>query len=65
MRRLYDSALTMFVYLKGHGVLQYYFAVRDTYTAANEPIPRPAPVVPLESAGKTNGRRRNGRSAHI
>ena len=36
MPRLFDSSFTMFVYLKGHHLLEYYFAVSDTGMSAND-----------------------------
>ena len=36
MAKRFDSTLTMFVYLKGHHLLEYYFAISDTRDAANE-----------------------------
>jgi hypothetical protein len=34
--RSFDSSITMFVYLNGHHLLEYYFALDDTRDAANE-----------------------------
>jgi hypothetical protein len=36
MPRRLDSSFTMFVYLRGHHLLEYYFAVSDTGAAAND-----------------------------
>jgi len=36
MPRGLDSSFTMFVYLKGHHLLEYYFAVSDTGISAND-----------------------------
>jgi hypothetical protein len=36
MPRRLDSSFTMFVYLKGHHLLEYYFAVSDTAISAND-----------------------------
>jgi hypothetical protein len=36
MAKHYSAAFTMFVFLRGHHVLEYYFGVRDTRTAAND-----------------------------
>ncbi len=36
MSRRFNSAFTMFVFLKGHHIVEYYFAVRDARTAAND-----------------------------
>jgi hypothetical protein len=40
MPRQYNSSFTMFVYLKGHHLLEYYFAVADTRLSANDPDTR-------------------------
>ncbi len=34
--RRYNAALTMFVFLRGHHLLEYYFSVADTRLAAND-----------------------------
>jgi hypothetical protein len=34
--RSFDSTITMFVFLNGHHLLEYYFALADTRDAANE-----------------------------
>jgi len=48
LRRRYDAAVTMFVFLRGHPVLEYYFGLRDAYRAANEPgTPGSAAVMAL------------------
>jgi hypothetical protein len=48
MIKRFNSAFTMFVFLKGHHVVEYYFAVRDAHTAANDGgRPQSAGVVPL------------------
>jgi hypothetical protein len=36
MPRVFNSSFTMFVYLKGHHLLEYYFAVSDARIAAND-----------------------------
>lgn len=36
MPRRFDSAFTMFVHLKGHRVLEYYFDLTDARAAAND-----------------------------
>jgi hypothetical protein len=36
MPRRLESSFTMFVYLKGHHLLEYYFAVSDTAISAND-----------------------------
>jgi len=36
MLKLFHSSSTMFVYLKGHHLLEYYFAVADARDAAND-----------------------------
>jgi hypothetical protein len=45
MPRPYNSSFTMFVYLKGHHLLEYYFALSDTRMSAND----------LDSASHTGG----------
>jgi len=53
MSQRFHSALTVFVYLKGHPVLRYYFGIRDAHAAANDPNSSPrARVVPLPAARK-------------
>jgi hypothetical protein len=48
MTKRFNSAFTMFVFLRGHPSVQYYFGVRDVRTAANDgPAPQSAGVVPL------------------
>ena len=37
MPRRFNSSFTMFVYLNGHHLLEYYFAVADTRRCANDP----------------------------
>ena len=32
----FNSSFTMFVYLKGHDLLEYYFAISDTRLSAND-----------------------------
>jgi hypothetical protein len=32
----FDASITIFVYLKGHHLLEYYFALANTRDAANE-----------------------------
>jgi hypothetical protein len=34
--RHFDSTFTMFVYLNGHHLLEYYFAVADARISAND-----------------------------
>jgi hypothetical protein len=36
MPKPFDSRFTMFVYLRGHPLLSFYFAVCDTVEAAND-----------------------------
>jgi hypothetical protein len=58
MRKRFHSAFTMFVFLKGHHLVEYYFGVRDAHTAANDggrpqsarvvPLPRAYPYQPLD-----------------
>ncbi len=48
----YNSATTMFVYLKGHHVLEYYFGVLNARLAANDRAPRAAEVPPIAGADK-------------
>ncbi len=36
MLEYFHSSSTMFVYLKGHHLLEYYFAVSDVFAAAND-----------------------------
>ena len=36
MPRQYNSSFTMFVYLKGHDLLEYYFAISDSRLSAND-----------------------------
>ncbi len=36
MTELFNSSFTMFVYLKGHDLLEYYFCVSDARMAAND-----------------------------
>ena len=33
----YHASLTMFVFIKGHHLLEYYFAMADAHEAANDP----------------------------
>ena len=48
MTKRFNSAFTMFVFLRGHHLVEYYFAVRDARTAANDVWhPQSAGVVPL------------------
>jgi hypothetical protein len=35
----FHSSITMFVYLKGHHLLEYYFSVSDARIAANDGQP--------------------------
>jgi hypothetical protein len=35
----FHSSITMFVYLKGHHLLEYYFSVPDARLAANDGMP--------------------------
>jgi hypothetical protein len=35
----FHSSITMFVYLKGHHLLEYYFSVSDARMAANDGTP--------------------------
>jgi hypothetical protein len=35
MPRRFNSSFTMFVYLNGHHLLEYYFALADTRKSAN------------------------------
>ena len=32
----FDSSVTMFVYLRGHHLLEYYFSISDARLAAND-----------------------------
>jgi hypothetical protein len=59
MPRPYNSATTMFVYLKGHHVLEYYFGVANARTAANDGA---RGVLPHGNAGKMRDRRSRERS---
>jgi hypothetical protein len=34
--RYFDAAFTMFVYLHGHHLIEYYFAVADARVSAND-----------------------------
>ncbi len=34
--RRYNSSVTMFVFLRGHGLLEYYFSVADAHLSAND-----------------------------
>jgi len=34
----FDASLTMFVYLKGHAVLEYYLDVADAFECANDSV---------------------------
>jgi hypothetical protein len=36
MRELFHASSTMFVYLRGHHLLEYYFSVADARIAAND-----------------------------
>jgi hypothetical protein len=36
MPRRFNSSFTMFVYLRGHPLLEYYFGVLDTHLSAND-----------------------------
>jgi hypothetical protein len=36
MPRQYNSSFTMFVYLKGHNLLEYYFTIPDARVSAND-----------------------------
>jgi hypothetical protein len=36
MPRRFNSSFTMFVYLNGHQLLEYYFALSDTRSSAND-----------------------------
>lgn len=36
MPRRFNSSFTMFVYLSGHSLLEHYFQLFDTLTAAND-----------------------------
>jgi hypothetical protein len=48
MIKRFNSAFTMFVFVRGHQVVEYYFAVRDARIAANDVLhPQSARVVPL------------------
>ncbi len=48
MTRRFNSAFTMFVFLKGHHIVEYYFGVRDARTAANDVRHPDSPVaVPM------------------
>ncbi|HLZ96654.1 MAG TPA: hypothetical protein VKP66_01840 [Steroidobacteraceae bacterium] len=38
MRSSFHASATMFVFLKGHDLLEYYFAVSDARRAANDCI---------------------------
>lgn len=56
LRKRYDAAVTMFVFLRRRSVLEYYFGLRDAYRAANEPCtPGCADVLALPR--KAGGRR--------
>jgi len=46
LRRRYDAAITMFVFLRGRSVLEYCFGLRDAACAAND-----ARVTPATGAG--------------
>jgi hypothetical protein len=37
----FHSSATMFVFLKGHHLLEYYFSVSDSRSAANDLVIRP------------------------
>jgi len=36
MRKFFHSSSTMFVFLKGHHLLEYYFSMADARRAAND-----------------------------
>jgi hypothetical protein len=36
MPKQYNSSFTMFVYLKGHQLLEYYFTIADARLSAND-----------------------------
>lgn len=58
MLKQFTSTFTMFVFLKGHHLLEAYFTVSDTHVCANDPrldaaVPAPqwAPVELLDRHG--------------
>ena len=58
MMKRFNSAFTMFVLLRDHPSVEYYFGVRDARTAANDgPATRSAGVVPLRRVHSVDSER--------
>jgi hypothetical protein len=52
----YTAAFTMFVFLKGRPVLEYYFGLQDAFWAANDSgSPAGAEIVSLHRASSSRG----------